>query len=376
MNPLPPTFIWVMFVVTAAAYAGSGVGVLVGRLRGNRWRGLLQQLEAAPSGPRAAEALSHASLAVLYRIASEATAPGDAQLAVMRALIHRVGVNQLRAAARRRTGRWSRIAALRTLAKSGDRDAIPCLEQAMVDGRQDVKAATVVLLGQLTHPAAAGLLIDALQDNRLASSRIAAAVDAQSVDAAAIVVPLLRAPHAFLRYWGALLVQRYGSLPGLTGMLGRLTADPDPSVRKASIDTIASLRFTQCAPQLRARLQDQVGFVRAHAARALGLLHDVSSAADVATLLADHDWQVRSAARQGLEAIGPQVEPVLIQTLSHTDPFARNGAAEALQNLGLLSGLVRTYIGGENVFAKTTMRRLEGAAGPRIWKNVLDDLAA
>jgi HEAT repeat protein len=96
----------------------------------------------------------------------------------------------------------------------------------------------------------------------------------------------------------------------------------------------------------------------------------------VAALLADHDWQVRSAARQGLEAIGPQVEPVLIQALSHADPFARNGAAEVLQNLGLLPALVRTYIRSESVFAKTAMRRLEDAAGPRIWKNVLDDLAA
>jgi hypothetical protein len=56
----------------------------------------------------------------------------------------------------------------------------------------------------------------------------------------------------------------------------------------------------------------------------------------VAPALADTEWWVRVAAKQALQAAGPDVWRQLVPYLDHPDAFARNGAAEVLQNLGIL----------------------------------------
>jgi HEAT repeat protein len=60
----------------------------------------------------------------------------------------------------------------------------------------------------------------------------------------------------------------------------------------------------------------------------------------VTPLLADPEWWVRTAAKDALEAMGPEVVEHLIPSLSSPDAFARNSAAEVLQNLGILDALI------------------------------------
>ena len=386
MAPVSSSFIWIAFLTVLGAYVASGAVVIIGRVRRDRWQRVLRRLDQALRDAQYSEAitadaigapvLARTSTRLLFRIASEPTAPRDVQAVVARALVRRVGAASLRSGAQDRDSRWRRIAALRALTLSMDDEAPTCLARAMIDGRLDVKAAAVALLGQLPHPAAAGILLDALRDDRFAASRIAAALDAMPIDAPTLVASLLDAHDARLRYWGALLVRRYPSLPGLSTTLGAFTDDPDPSVRKAAIETIGRLGFADSVDRLRARLQDPVSYVRAHAARALGSLHEVAAARDVAALLADRNWVVRSAARQGLEAMGADVEAVLRRTLSHEDRFARNSAAEVLHNLGLLASMLRAYSRAHGRVAEEMTRLLARAAGPRLWQVAVSALDA
>jgi HEAT repeat protein len=246
----------------------------------------------------------------------------------------------------------------------------------MTDVSLDVRSAAVVLLGQTENPSGPAILADALERDRVAASRVATALDASPVDAPELVLRLLHAGDARIRYWAALLVCRYPSIPHLSRTLGILTRDPDPPVRKAAIETIGTLGFVECTLQLRERLTDPVAFVRAHAARALGALGETGTAPAVATLLADRDWLVRSAARQGLEAMGPEIVPVLLRMLTHRDPFARNSAAEVLQNLGVLDELVGKYTRGREKPPDGMLEQLARAGGPRIWESVLRRLDA
>src|SRR6185295_19264922 len=81
-----------------------------------------------------------------------------------------------------------------------------------------------------------------------------------------------------------------------------------------------------------------------HAARALGDLKRVDLCDRVTPLLADPEWWVRTAAKYALEAMGQEVADRLIPVLSSSDAFARNGAAEVLQNLGILDALITETI--------------------------------
>jgi HEAT repeat protein len=88
-------------------------------------------------------------------------------------------------------------------------------------------------------------------------------------------------------------------------------------------------------------------------------------------LLADREWLVRSAAKQSLEAMGREIAPLVLEMLSHEDAFARNGAAEVLQNLGMFDALVAGHASGAaDVDTLRTVEALAGAAGPRMWDAV------
>jgi hypothetical protein len=49
---------------------------------------------------------------------------------------------------------------------------------------------------------------------------------------------------------------------------------------------------------------------------------------------------VRTAAKDSLRTLGTEAVPSLLSMLTHSDPFARNGAAEVLQDIGFVDFLV------------------------------------
>jgi HEAT repeat protein len=236
-------------------------------------------------------------------------------------------------------GRWRRIAALHIVCRSGHADLIPVLRRALRDRDRDVAAAAVTLLGTVAEAEAAALLVTALRERLYVPSRVAARLDRFPLEVAEIVAPLIRDLDPVARFWGATLLARYGGRPGVAGALARLRRDRDPNVRKAAIESLGRIGGPLAAETARFLLRDDQWFVRAHAARALGDLGRADLAADVVPLLADAQWWVRAAAKDALVAMGPGVTAAVAALLDHPDRFARNGAAEVLQNLGVLDDL-------------------------------------
>jgi len=88
-------------------------------------------------------------------------------------------------------------------------------------------------------------------------------------------------------------------------------------------------------------------------------------------LLADERWWVRTAAKDSLRGMGPDAVPSLLSVLGHEDRFARNGAAEVLQDTGFVDFLAldnprsplleRIYEAGGERYREAAQARLEAA---------------
>jgi HEAT repeat protein len=261
-------------------------------------------------------------------------------------------------------GRWRRIAALHILCRSGHADLVPVLRRALLDDDRDVAGAAVSLLGAVPEPEAAALLVTALRQRLYPQSRVAARLDRFPLEVAEVIAPLIVDADPAARFWGATLLARYGARPGVASALAQLRADPDPSVRKAAIESLGRVGGRAAEETARRLLRDPVWFVRAHAARALGDLGRRDLAGEVAPLLADEQWWVRAAAKDALQAMGPAAAPAVAAMLDHHDRFARNGAAEVLQNLGVLDDLAtRAAAGGEGRDDLALLRKAAAAGG-------------
>ncbi len=233
-----------------------------------------------------------------------------------------------------------RIEAIHVLVQAGCDEALGLLERALTDGDAQVVSAAISLLGALPRREAAQLLVDALRAARCQPSRIATILDRFPLPIGDLLQPLAADPNPVVRFWGATLLSRYATEQGVRDDVAALVRDADPRVRKAAVETIGNMGGEHAATLALGLLGDPVWYVRAHAARALGDLGRADLAPHVVPLLADRQWWVRQAAKECLEKMGTDVWRDLVKCLDHPDAFARNAAAEVLQNLGILDSLI------------------------------------
>ena len=284
----------------------------------------------------------HSSRELLMRCAAERHLSPDAFQTLVALLEDRWTLDSLiEDAAFHETMRekWRRVTALRILARLEHPRAVELLGRAVEDTDREVVECALALLGRSQDPAAIDRLLDAFTAVPAYASRIAVYLDQSPQPIGGQLSALLDDRRPVVRQWAATLLSRYPSDVD-ESRLAWLTNDADANVRKAAVQTLGQVGTDQAAACAVHLLADPVPFVRAHAARALGELGRADYAKRLATLLGDRDWWVRLAARESLELMGTEVWPVLVRCLDHPDKFVRNGAAEIVQNLGVLDNLI------------------------------------
>ena len=242
------------------------------------------------------------------------------------------------------------------------------LARAVDDRDPEIVGASLALLGRVPDDTAATALIDALKHAKYTPSRVATYLDRFERPLGADLRPLLHHPDPNVRYWGATLLSRH-PVDGIDQDLSALASDPAPLVRKAAVASLAQIGGPALAAVARRLLADDTWYVRAHAARALASTGDADVAEEIAPLLADREWWVRLAVKESLQQLGDEVWAVLVPYLDHEDGFARNGAAEVLQNIGVLDSLIVL----EAVTARAQQRQARDAAKDRVGGRHPDD---
>ncbi len=251
-----------------------------------------------------------------------------------------------RHASRHRTesSKWRRAAALRTLVASGHPRSRALVRRALSDPDRDIAGAAIKALGDLGTPWAQEQLVVALRADLYQRSRIAAQLERFTPDLGPSLVGLLDDPNPTVRFWGATLL---GHCPGLAlDALIVLTRDQDANVRCAAIEALSTRGDVQALAAIRHRLTDERWFVRVHACRAVGALGTLDDAPLIARALGDPWWWARSAAKRALCGFGVAVAGAVIPYLDDEDEFARNGAAEVLQDVGFVDSLATTGVEG------------------------------
>lgn len=265
-----------------------------------------------------------------------------------------------RASRRPRTdwGRWRRATALIRLSRAHHPAAPRLVRRAVVDADPAIAAAAIRALGELGDEWAIDLLLDAMHEGRAPHSRVAAQLERLAPRPGARLLPLLSDPDPTVRFWGATLLAPYPDL-GQTRLLD-LTRDVDPNVRAAAVETLGTRTGKGVAAATLALLEDPAWFVRVHAARSAGHVLGADAAPSLVRLLADTRWWVRTAAKDALRGIGSQAISALLPVLTERDAFARNGAAEILQDIGFVDALAFDRPGSP------LLERIYAAGGERL----------
>lgn len=342
-------------------------------------REVLARLDGAPLGDRV-EALAPlfggASRELLMRCAAERDLASQAFDALLELFDRRWSTESLLDDAvfhETRREKWRRLTALRLLARLEHPRALEFLGMAVEDADREVVECGLALLGRSTDPTAVEHLLRALAAAPAHASRIAVYLDQSPHPIGDELAALLNHQHPTVRQWAATLLSRYPDAVD-ESRLAWLTNDADASVRKAAVQTLGRVGSGQSAACALHLLSDPVPYVRAHAARAIAELGRSDYAKRIADLLGDKDWWVRLAARESLELMGTEVWPVLVRCLDHPDKFVRNGAAEIVQNLGVLDNLIMLEAASDYPSPSKVdmLKRITSAGGIRLTESLVE----
>ena len=357
------------FAVVATAWLAFSSWVVADRVRYDRHRRRLLEIERSLTDPALAalapveraravrEMVARLPALEVYRMAADADLPSWVRDVCARGSIDHLGLDRvLRDATPHRgaRGKWRRISALHVLAFARPDAIHALLRAALADADVDVAGVAATLLQQLGDRRAADILIGGLRASRLPASRIAARLERFEIPLDELLVPLLTDGRAETRYWGAMLLRHSNGRPELAAALVPLVDDPDAPVRKAALLALAEMHAEPLVKLAVRRLSDEAPFVRSAAIHALAQAgerspdreHRQAVAASIAPALADREWSVRTAAKDAFSRLGPATWREVASQLSSPDRFARNGAAEVLQNLGVLDWTLRGIASG------------------------------
>ena len=235
--------------------------------------------------------------------------------------------------------RSARLRALTVLVRGGD-PAAAQLVRTLIESRDPVGATGLLrLAGELPTADADQLLLELLVAGRLPRSRTATELEPRTGRLRDQLAALTSADDPELRFWAVTLLTRQISHSSAVDAVRARAGDDSPSVRAAVADALGSVPAGSTDGLLRALLADEVFYVRSHAARAVAESRNEALAHELLPLLADRNWWVRAAAKESLGALGDKGLDVAVAALSHSDPFARDGALEILAGAGRLVDL-------------------------------------
>ena len=357
------------FAVTSLVWLAFSGWVVIDRLVYDRRQRQLGLIHRALSDPRLADLSAGERSAfvkrllggmpthVIYRMAGDDEVPAWVREECARMSLAAIGLPQmLRDATPHRGARakWRRVSALHVLLHARPSAIHALLRVALADPDADVASAAATVLQRIGDERAAQILIEGLRTSRLPASRIAARLERFRIPLGDVLRPMLGDERPESRYWAATLLRDHHDEDGLSAAIMPLVDDADAPVRKAALLTLGAMLPQGVSRIATRRLSDPAPFVRSAAILALAQTGERSPdrarrkaiASSITPLLADREWGVRAAAKDALVRLGPGTWREVAAQLSSPDAFARNGAAEVLQNLGVLDWTLRGIASG------------------------------
>jgi HEAT repeat protein len=239
--------------------------------------------------------------------------------------------------------------AARRLGRICDPKAVPQLKELLWDSKEEVKEAALYALGRIGTRDSLQAMLEALKwGDRWTQEKVAEAVEETGDESRRLLLELLKDENPVRRTFAAEVMGRVGGAEEAV-FLEEALADEDMDVRARAADSLGELRHGPSRPALLGALDDQSWQVRSQAAKALGRIGEAEDAPRLREALRDREWWVRNNAAAALREMGEAGEGPLVDALWDEDRFARETAAQALEESSVVERIIKEIREGRGV---------------------------
>ncbi len=255
------------------------------------------------------------------------------------------------------------------LGNIGDERAVPGLSRLLESSNYRVADAALYALGKIGTQESLSEITKILDHpTRWTQDRLAAAVEAVGRPAMDLLIRNLEEGTPQTRSLSAEILAKVGGEEALPALRAALR-DANTDVRARAAAALGRLRDNGSLEPLLGALEDARWEVRSQAAKALGEIEEPAALSQLAKALRDSEWWVRANAAEAMRRMGEAGERELAAMLYDDDRFARETAAQALQELGVPERYLQMAEAGEDVDSlKPLLKRMAeiGAVGPLV----------
>jgi HEAT repeat protein len=266
--------------------------------------------------------------------------------------------------------------AARRLGRIGDPEVVPELAQLLRDPEEEVREAALFALGRIGTKEALEYMFGALgSGDRWSQEKVAEAIEEAGDESRQVLAGLLKDESPLRRAFAAEVLGGVGGEEEAARLVEALQ-DGEKDVRARAADSLGRMRSRRARPALLSALEDPAWEVRAQAVKALGRIGEEEDAPSLALALRDSEWWVRGNAASALREMGESGEAPLIEMLWDEDRFAREAAAQALEEGSIVERLVKDIReDDEHADSGRTVRRLAEIGSVGTIVQVLSDLS-
>lgn len=237
--------------------------------------------------------------------------------------------------------------AARCLGRVGDPRAVPELQKLLQDPGEEVREAALYALGRIGTREALESMLDALNEgDRWSQEKVAEAVEEAGDESRRVLVGLLRDGNPVRRAFAAEVMGGIGGAEEAV-YLEEALADEEVDVRARAADSLGRMRHRLARPALLQALEDPAWQVRSQAVKALGIIGEEKDVPRLVDKLRDTEWWVRNNAAAALREMGESGEGPLVEMLWDADRFARETAAQALEESSVVERLIKDMREGD-----------------------------
>lgn len=236
--------------------------------------------------------------------------------------------------------RDARMRAVRQLAESGDRRAVPMLVRLLRTEDWRLREAVTQALGKLKAVGAVMNLLETLRANRPGPfggggnpQSVIQAITTIGPPAVPVLIDALGDDDPRIRLAAVECMGKIAHPDTVPALVGVLT-DPESRVRWRAAESLGQMPSVLAIPALIALLNDGSEDVRMAAAWALGQIAHADAVPPLVARVRDRDWRVRWTAAEALGMIGAPAVEALLALLDDPDRGVRRVAIQTLSQIG------------------------------------------